>query len=102
MRCRHQIIAALDHWRKPIYGAAMSTRDELVREIEDFLDETGMTPTKFGVDATGDRALMITLRGGRDVTLATADKIRTFMVEQRKLLRKRRKGGSKRALEATI
>jgi hypothetical protein len=62
----------------------MSTREEILAEIEQFLKETGMSATKFGDRAISDRALMFRLRGGRDLKLATVDKIRAFMAKERK------------------
>lgn len=63
----------------------MSTRDDILAEIEKFLKETGMSATKFGEDAIKDRALMLRLRTrGRDLKLATVDKIRAFMANERK------------------
>lgn len=63
---------------------SMSTRENLLREIEEFLKQTGMSPTTFGTKAVGDRALMISLRDGRDPKLSTVDKIRSFMAKERK------------------
>ena len=57
----------------------MSERDKLLAEIESFLDRTGMGPTQFSVESTGERALMTRLKKGADVTLGTADRIRAFM-----------------------
>ncbi len=79
---------------------AMSTRDELLREIDAFLKETGMAPTIFGRDAVKDRALMISLRKGRSPTLDTVDKIRAFMAKERKKLAKRPKAAQERAQAA--
>ena len=61
----------------------MSTREDLLNEIETFLKETGMSATRFGDDAMGDRPLVMRLRAGRDVKLATVDKIRAFMAKHR-------------------
>lgn len=61
----------------------MSTRTQIITEIEAFLKETGMTPTSFGQEATKDRALMITLRKGRDPKASTVDKIREYIAKER-------------------
>ncbi len=60
----------------------MSTRKELIKEIDAFLRESGMTPTQFAV-AVGDRTLMVSLRRGRDLKLSTADKIRAYIAKER-------------------
>ena len=59
----------------------MSTREQLLKEIDRFLQATGMTSTMFGVKAVGDRAFMIRLREGREPTTRTVDRIRSFMKE---------------------
>ena len=61
----------------------MSTREDLLNEIETFLTDTGMSATRFGDEAINDRALVMRLRAGRDLKLATVDKIRAFMAKQR-------------------
>lgn len=75
----------------------MSTRQKLLEEIEAFLKETGMAPTVFGEEAVGDRALIISLRKGRDLKLATMDRIRAFMAAKRAKRKPRPSGSSKRA-----
>lgn len=67
----------------------MTTRTQILKEIETFLKETGIAPTTFGLEATGDRALMITLRKGRDLKTATVDKIRAYMAKERAKLKSR-------------
>jgi len=59
-----------------------TTRD-LLSDIEAFLVEFGVSPTKFGLAAINDGHLVKNLRGGASVTLRTADKVRAYMVEQR-------------------
>ena len=59
-----------------------TTRD-LLSDIEVFLVEFGVSPTKFGLAAVNDGHLVKNLRGGASVTLRTADKVRAYMVEQR-------------------
>jgi len=68
----------------------MNTREKLLAEIDAFLADTGMSPTTFGAEATGDRALMITLRKGRDPKSATVDKIRAYIARHSKARRKPR------------
>jgi phosphopantothenoylcysteine decarboxylase / phosphopantothenate---cysteine ligase len=58
-----------------------TTRD-LLSDIEAFLVEFGLSPTKFGLAAINDGHLVKNLRGGASVTLRTADKVRAYMAEQ--------------------
>jgi len=51
----------------------------LLTEIEAFLADTGLTPTKFGLAAVNDGHLVANLRRGNSVTLKTADRVRAFM-----------------------
>ena len=60
-----------------------STTHALLTEIEGFLAEFGVSPTKFGLAAINDGHLIKNLRGGTSVTLKTADKVRTYMAQQR-------------------
>ena len=57
----------------------MSMRDDILAEIEKFLNRTGMSPTRFGEKTMNDRALVMRLRDGRDLKLSTAEKLRAFM-----------------------
>jgi phosphopantothenoylcysteine decarboxylase / phosphopantothenate---cysteine ligase len=60
-----------------------STTHALLTEIEGFLAESGVSPTKFGLAAVNDGHLIKNLRGGASVTLKTADKVRAYMANQR-------------------
>jgi len=51
----------------------------LLAEIEAFLAETGLRPTKFGLSSVNDGHLVANLRQGNSVTLKTADRVRAFM-----------------------
>jgi phosphopantothenoylcysteine decarboxylase/phosphopantothenate--cysteine ligase len=51
----------------------------LLTEIEAFLAESGLTPTKFGLASVNDGHLVANLRRGNSVTLKTADRVRAFM-----------------------
>jgi phosphopantothenoylcysteine decarboxylase/phosphopantothenate--cysteine ligase len=64
-------------------GMSGTTKDLLV-QIEAFLAESGVTPSKFGVAAVNDGHLVANLRKGHSVTLKTADKVRMYMAEERK------------------
>ena len=58
-------------------------RDEILKEIEAFLKDTGMSPTAFGEKAMRDRTLMISLRAGRNMTIRTLEKLQRFMADER-------------------
>src|SRR2546423_15608199 len=60
-----------------------STTHALLTEIEGFLAESGVSPTKFGLAAVNDGHLIKNLRGGASVTLKTVDKVRAYMANQR-------------------
>src|SRR5262245_48587881 len=51
----------------------------LLAEIEAFLAQSGLTPTKFGLAAVNDGHLVANLRKGNSVTLKTADRVRAFI-----------------------
>lgn len=59
--------------------------NDLLTEIREFLAESGMGPTYFGKLATGNAELVRRLEAGRTVTLVTADRIRAFIAERRKV-----------------
>ena len=59
-----------------------TTTRALLTEIEAFLAEAGMSPTKFGLAAVNDGHLIKNLRGGASVTLKTADKVRAYMAQE--------------------
>jgi predicted transcriptional regulator len=51
------------------------------RTLEEFLERSGVKPTEFGRQAVGDPSLVLNLRRGRSPSLATADRILTFIRE---------------------
>lgn len=53
--------------------------EDLLRLIEDFLGRTGMAPTRFGLDATGEGGLVKSLRDGRSITLRHGRRLVDFM-----------------------
>jgi phosphopantothenoylcysteine decarboxylase/phosphopantothenate--cysteine ligase len=59
------------------------TGRQLLAEIEAFLAQRDLTPTKFGLEAVNDGHLVANLRRGNSVTLRTADKVRAYMRRQR-------------------
>ena len=62
----------------------MSTRQQILREIDAFLREFGVSGTAFGERAINDRTLVGTLRGGRELKSVTIDKLRAYMARERK------------------
>lgn len=68
----------------------MSTREQLIEEIERFLALSGMSATRFGADAAGERGLIRRLKAGGDVTSGTIDRIRAFIKDWRPLRPKKR------------
>ena len=56
----------------------------LIQEIEDYLAETGMGPSYFGVRAAGNPQLVNRLRKGRDVLTTTETRVRAYIAAQRK------------------
>jgi phosphopantothenoylcysteine decarboxylase/phosphopantothenate--cysteine ligase len=64
----------------------MGSADQgLLAEIEAFLADCGLTATKFGVAAVNDGHLVANLRRGSSVTLKTADKVRAYIANQRRV-----------------
>jgi len=61
----------------------MRTRDALLAEIENFLDQSGMEAWRFGHEVIGDHTLVKRLRAGRDVNTGTADAIRAYLDSKR-------------------
>ena len=57
--------------------------DQFRAEVDAFLADTGMSASKFGRDALNDTHFVRRLREQRDTKLATVDRVRAFMVEQR-------------------
>lgn len=53
---------------------------ELGQEIEAYLEATGMPPTTFAKNATGDPSCLNALIAGRELKQATLKKLRMFML----------------------
>jgi len=60
---------------------SIMTDAELLTQVEAFLIETGMKPTRFGRETMADGALVQHLRAGRSLSLANANKLVTFMAQ---------------------
>lgn len=63
-----------------LYVVCMNT---LLEEVEAFIVANGVSATRFGDEALGDRHFVRQLRDGRDVKLSTVDKVRNFMRDWR-------------------
>ena len=59
--------------------AMASSTQQLLADIEAFLDAHNMRAAYFGRDAVNDTSLVYRLRKGKTVRLETADRIRAFM-----------------------
>lgn len=70
----------------------MTAREQLLSEIEAFLKSSGMTPTQFSIEATGDRAFMTRMRQGKGLNLSTAQAVRDFMGGYKPKRPKQRRG----------
>lgn len=56
---------------------------ELLAEIEKFLDQTEMKPTRFGLEVMEDGALVSQLRNGRSLSLRNAGKVIAYIRAQK-------------------
>lgn len=57
----------------------MSTREQLLEEIDAFLQQTGMTKSVFGTLAANDDKFVERVRAGSGFTVRTLDRVRKFM-----------------------
>jgi len=57
----------------------MSTRDDLLNEIEEFIEHADMTVSAFGLMCMNDHRFVPRLRRGGSVRLETADRVRSFI-----------------------
>ena len=63
---------------------AMTSQQKLLDEVEQFVTSTGMSPSRFGLEAMNDTKLVSCLRAGVCPRLDTADRIRDFMKKHSK------------------
>lgn len=61
----------------------MNTRDQFLDEVETFLADAGISPSRFGRETVGDPNFVIDLRAGRNPSLLTADKVRRAIARYR-------------------
>ncbi len=74
------------------------SRVRLAKEIRQFLNETGMFPTPFGILAAKDDKLWWRIENApKGISLDKADKIREFMAESRRTRNQRPANSSKRS-----
>jgi hypothetical protein len=57
----------------------MNPNDDLLRELDRFLEHYGISDSSFGVLATGDGHLVRRIRDGRAVRRSTVVRVRRFM-----------------------
>ena len=74
------VISYVDIFRRPDDTRAMTERDRLLQEIDDFRDRHGMAAAPFGAHAVGDRSFVFRLRAGAQPRLDTAEKVRAYML----------------------
>jgi hypothetical protein len=58
-------------------------------QVENFMEAHRFKPTEFGRQAVGDPSFVLSLRRGRSPTLATADKVLSFIADFEAAERKR-------------
>jgi len=51
----------------------------LLREVEKFLRQSDVAPTRFGRDAMGDPRFVFDLRNGRDPRPGTVERVRAYL-----------------------
>lgn len=55
----------------------------LLEQIEAFIAAHDMRPSRFGLDAMGDGALITQLKAGRSLSLRNAERVLRFIAEYR-------------------
>ena len=60
-----------------------TTRTAVIRTIKDFLAEAHLSERRFGEEAVGDAKVLRRLRGGAGVSLATIERIETYIDARR-------------------
>jgi hypothetical protein len=89
------VLVPLDKWAFAHHDQVMKTSaSQLLDEIDAFLVKHEMTATTFGLLSSNDGHLIRDMRGGRQITLGRADRIRAFMSAYRPAGRPRRRSKS--------
>lgn len=57
----------------------MSTKERILREIEDYIARAGISAREFGLRVRGDSGMVYRLRAGRSLTVEYVDKCRDYM-----------------------
>lgn len=57
----------------------MSTKERILREIEDYIARAGISAREFGLRVRGDSGMVYRLRAGRSLTVEYVDKCRAYM-----------------------
>ena len=60
-----------------------SIAEQLLDEIDAYLAETGMPPTRFGIEAVNDGHLIRDLKDGVSIGARKIDRVREFMAASR-------------------
>jgi hypothetical protein len=55
----------------------------LLRQVEKFLRQSDIAPTRFGREAVGDPRFVFDLRNGRDPRPQTVERVRAFLEDGR-------------------
>ncbi len=53
----------------------MNTREKILKDIQDFIDSSGISAHQFGMRAVHNHKLIKRLKGGCNITLENIDKI---------------------------
>lgn len=61
----------------------MSTVATLISDIESFCREAGIAEATFGTRAVNDGKFVGRLRGGAGITVATVDRVRSYIASER-------------------
>lgn len=68
----------------------MSTVETLLRDVERFIEQHGLSPSVFGLLAVNDGHLVRDLRDGVDIRSSRIDRVRKFMETYRRPLERTR------------
>ena len=63
----------------------LPTPEDVIAAIDAFIERHGMSPTRFGADATGDPNLIAALKGGSSPSLKRLHRIAAFMNDRDRL-----------------
>jgi hypothetical protein len=64
----------------------MPTPDELRSAVEDFIEATATSPTRFGLEAVGDPNFVRNLTAGREPRSRVVNRVLAFMRQRRAAL----------------